>query len=360
MNMTMLPEQEVRLFDWRLRRALKADGVIGIVNKMAISFDKPSDPVYGRVGRHASYMVDRLINAGASLEEAMAVLRHCVDDRVSAEQYTARIVERESMTTYVDGLPKGIPQRTPDWYAAREGLITASNFHKAAAKPEQFIREKFAAKPFLGSDATRWGVKYEDVACLLYSHYNNTPVYEYGLLHHPTVAHLGASPDGITPYGVMVEIKCPYSKTLKDIPEEYWAQMQGQLEVTGLTECDFVVCRVRGVSEEACKGAMMEASDPARYGAVASYTDGSFRFSKPGQAFTELLQFKDYHMAQGAEVSFHHVFDFTVTRVIKNEEAWKEMEQKLARTWSMLHDAKLGKGAAVLQPEAPAFPFKIF
>jgi hypothetical protein len=52
-------------------------------------------------------------------------------------------------------------------------------------------------------------------------------------LLHPTVAHLGASPDGITPYGVMVEIKCPYSKTLKDIPEEYWAQMQGQLEVTG-------------------------------------------------------------------------------------------------------------------------------
>jgi hypothetical protein len=25
---------------------------------------------------------------------------------------------------------------------------------------------------FLGSDATRWGVKYEDVANLLYSHYN--------------------------------------------------------------------------------------------------------------------------------------------------------------------------------------------
>jgi hypothetical protein len=48
--------------------------------------------------------------------------------------------------TYVDGLPKGTPQRTPT--GTPPGLITASNFHKAAV-PEQFIREKFAAKPFL-------------------------------------------------------------------------------------------------------------------------------------------------------------------------------------------------------------------
>jgi hypothetical protein len=50
----------------------------------------------------------------------------------------------------------------------------------AAAKPEQFIRDKLKDKP-LGSDATRWGVKYEDVANLLYSHYNYTRVIEYGL-----------------------------------------------------------------------------------------------------------------------------------------------------------------------------------
>jgi hypothetical protein len=66
-----------------------------------------------------------------------------------------------------------------------------------------------------------------------------------------------------------------------------------------------VVCRVR-VSEEACKGAMMEASDPAATErSRATRTDPPL--SKPGQAFTELLQFKDYHMAQGAEVGFHHV-----------------------------------------------------
>lgn len=316
------------------------------------------DPVHGRVGNHAAYIVDRLINAGMETDDAMVILRHSVEDRVTSDQYTARVAERARMEVHVAALPKGIPQRTAEWYAAREGLITASNFHKASAKPEQFVKEKLSAKPFLGSDATRWGVKYEDVACLLYAYYNNTHVIEYGLLAHPTIAHLGASPDGITPYGVMVEIKCPYSKTLKDIPEEYWAQMQGQMEVARLTECDFVVCRVRGMTLAGCEAAMATASDIARYGSVATLSDGSFRFSNPGDSFDTLLAFKKLHEDAGSSVSFHHVFDFTVTRVSKNEEAWKEMEKRLARTWTLLSDAKLGKPSA--QPAPPAFPFKLF
>jgi hypothetical protein len=106
--------------------------------------------------------MDRLINAGLPTDEA----------KFSNSQSTKRSHPNDTKTgshleKLVDALPKGIEQRTPEWYAAREGLITASNFHKAAAKPEQFIRDKLKDKPFLGSDATRWGVKYEDVATLL-------------------------------------------------------------------------------------------------------------------------------------------------------------------------------------------------
>jgi putative phage-type endonuclease len=315
---------------------------------------KDVDPIHGRVGDNARYMMDRLINSDVPISEALLVLAHAVDDRVTREQYEERIEERIVFEKHVSGLPKGIPQRTPEWYSARKGLITASNFHKAAAKPEQFIREKQNAKPFLGSDATRWGVKYEDVACLLYCHYNHTVVIEYGLLPHPTIAHLGASPDGITPYGVMIEIKCPYTKTLKDIPDEYRAQMQGQMEVCELKECDFVVCRVRGLTHAGCREAMATATDIARYGAVATMPDGSFRYSTPGQTFEEITAFKERIAALGAEVSFHHVYDLTVTRVKKNEEAWVEMEAKLAHTWTML------KEGVVAKPEPPAFPFKLF
>jgi hypothetical protein len=50
------------------------------------------------------------------------------------------------MTSRVDELPKGIAQRTPEWYAAR-GTDHCINFHKAA-KPEQYVRVKLKDKPF--------------------------------------------------------------------------------------------------------------------------------------------------------------------------------------------------------------------
>jgi hypothetical protein len=101
--------------------------------------------------------MDRLINAGLPTDEALKI-KFSVDETITSKRYEDRIEEippREASRCS----SKGIEQRTPEWYAAREGLITASNFHKAAAKPEQFIRDKLKDKPFLGSDATRWGVK---------------------------------------------------------------------------------------------------------------------------------------------------------------------------------------------------------
>jgi hypothetical protein len=92
-------------------------------------------------------MIDRLINFGIDSGEAIQILRYTVDDVVTQAQYDARIEERAYMTSRVDELPKGIAQRTPEWYAAR-GTDHCINFHKAAAKPEQYVREKLKDKPF--------------------------------------------------------------------------------------------------------------------------------------------------------------------------------------------------------------------
>jgi hypothetical protein len=97
-----------------------------------------------------------------------------------------------------------------------EGPITASNFHKAAAKPEHYIREKLNAKLF-SSDATL-GVGYEDVACLLYRHYNHTEVTEYGFLPHPTIAHNLRLP-ALTGHPIRRSMASrPYQRHHKDIP----------------------------------------------------------------------------------------------------------------------------------------------
>ena len=52
--------------------------------------------------------------------------------------------------------------------------------------------------------------------------------------------------------GRMLEIKCPYCRVIQTegevyggiVPEYYWAQVQGQLEVCELDECDFWQCTI--------------------------------------------------------------------------------------------------------------------
>ena len=43
----------------------------------------------------------------------------------------------------------------------------------------------------------------------------------------------------------MLEIKCPYSREITGIvPQMYWKQVQGQLEVCDLEVCDFLECKI--------------------------------------------------------------------------------------------------------------------
>jgi putative phage-type endonuclease len=106
---------------------------------------------------------------------------------------------------------------------------------------------------FKDSIYTLHGKKYEEIATRLYRCEYGTEVWEFGLLQHSRLNWLAASPDGITPNGVMLEIKCPYSRKIEEgvPPIHYWAQMQLQLEVADLDECDFLECEIRELECEA-------------------------------------------------------------------------------------------------------------
>ena len=54
--------------------------------------------------------------------------------------------------------------------------------------------------------------------------------------------NVGATPDGVTDDGVIVEVKCPYYRSVHHgyIPLRYWWQVQCQLEATGLDEADYM------------------------------------------------------------------------------------------------------------------------
>ena len=141
-------------------------------------------------------------------------------------------------------------QRTPEWFEMRNNMITASSAAAALGEghfgnKKDFILKKCGHNKFKGNKYTEWGVKYEEVATKLYQLRSDTKVHEFGVLHHPSYSFLGASPDGINEKGIMLEIKCPYSRKITGIvPHHYWIQIQLQLEVCNLDLCDFLECKI--------------------------------------------------------------------------------------------------------------------
>lgn len=152
-------------------------------------------------------------------------------------------------------------QRTEAWYQFRWNLITASNAWKAfESQPaiNQLIYEKCQPLKVVNDEEEEikmvntntplhWGQKYEPLTVMMYEHDFKTKVEDFGCIQHPKYKFIGASPDGIIVnkesdrYGRMLEIKNVVSRDINGIPKkEYWIQMQLQMEVCDLDECDFL------------------------------------------------------------------------------------------------------------------------
>ena len=149
-------------------------------------------------------------------------------------------------------------QKSKEWYELRDTMLTASDWgtilgenHYVNSNDGVLLKKCGDTDNFVYNDAMKWGNKYEQVAVIVYEHRNQTQVLEFGCLRHPFFYFLGASPDGITKDGVMLEIKCPSSREITgEPPSHYWCQVQGQLEVCELDRCDFLECRFKEYNNE--------------------------------------------------------------------------------------------------------------
>ncbi len=155
-------------------------------------------------------------------------------------------------------------QRTEDWYRFRYNHLTASNAWKAFGtqssqneliyeKCQPMITEKY--KPSLNESPMTWGHKYEPLTVKVYEEINKTTISDFGCIEHKTYPFLAASPDGIVTgnnnYGRMIEIKNVVSREINGIPKkDYYIQMQLQMEVCDLDECDFVETKFTEYSSE--------------------------------------------------------------------------------------------------------------
>ena len=150
-------------------------------------------------------------------------------------------------------------QRTDEWYAARLGRATASNFGKVLAKIKtgeaadrrnyraQLVIERLTGNRQEGysNAAMQWGTEQEPFARIAYMADRGVDVQEVGFIQHATLM-AGCSPDGLIAADGLIEIKCPVSathiETLKTqhMPLEHMPQVQGQMWIAGREWCDFV------------------------------------------------------------------------------------------------------------------------
>lgn len=186
--------------------------------------------------------------------------RHVVPIRSFKRTFIRKIPNIENISNTINYL-KGKPQpeqKSEEWYKFRNNTLTASNIWKAFGTPSvinQLIYEKCNVSnsiKFSNSIDTpmHWGNKYEPLSAMVYESKYNTKIGEFGCILHDNYDFIAASPDGINieqsskRFGRMIEIKNIVNREINGIPKlEYWIQMQIQMEVCNLNECDFLETR---------------------------------------------------------------------------------------------------------------------
>jgi putative phage-type endonuclease len=151
-------------------------------------------------------------------------------------------------------------QRTPEWFSARLGKVTASRLSDVVAKTKsgystsranymaELICERLTGTQgaFYSNAAMQWGTETEPMARAAYEGVIGELVVETGFIPHNVITMAGASPDGFVGDDGLVEIKCPMTATHIDtllsqsVPTRYNIQMQWQMACTGRKWCDFV------------------------------------------------------------------------------------------------------------------------
>lgn len=142
-------------------------------------------------------------------------------------------------------------QRTPEWYAIRRELLTASDAASALdIKPypsyrgssrAELMRKKLDNAP-IDNMFVAHGQKYEDEARAWAASALGETVLDVGLVRHDRLQWLAASPDGVTTSGKLMEIKCPLKREIVPgkVPSHYWPQVQVQMECCDMDATLFV------------------------------------------------------------------------------------------------------------------------
>lgn len=293
-------------------------------------------------------IVKTVLDVTAKCQHSKNMLsERCVQQRIDKIR-TYRVVLKR-----LQAIPL-IEQRTPEWYTLRQSMITASDFGDALAidkfgkktDPKKIYEKKCGYEPPIEYDMAsiflKWGVMFEPVATSLYEHRNNTTVHEFGLVQNPRHSFLGASPDGITDGGVMLEIKCPYKRVITEdsILKQYYYQIQGQLDACDLEECDFLEVRFDKYQnlEEFLEDYETEfdsyTNSYNEKGIILERKDGSYQYSPFNHNRDSVIEWYQKNKHDTINTVFWFLHSFTVKRVLKDPCFIDTMNKQLEDVWT--------------------------
>jgi hypothetical protein len=203
--------------------------------------------------KYGSSILSTVLNAYTDLAKLVQTKRFSTGTNWTQEERVATI-QRLLATPQIE-------QRTDEWYQDALGLLSASQFNtimKSGRTRGHLVLQKAAKEPIDQSQRRTvvltqdlnpftWGIRFEPVVKQIYQSLTGTRVVDLGRLRHSTDKRMAASPDGLviegppTRLGRFVEFKAPVTrKILSVVPEDYWAQMQIQMEVGQVEECDYL------------------------------------------------------------------------------------------------------------------------
>jgi putative phage-type endonuclease len=151
-------------------------------------------------------------------------------------------------------------QRSPEWYAARLGKLTASRIAEALATTKSgwgasranvradLVCERLTGAPTdtYTNSAMQWGIDHEPAARAAYEFYRDCDVELVAFVDHPRIAMSGCSPDGYVGTEGLVEFKCPSTATHietllgESVQDKYRKQVLWQMACTGRKWADLV------------------------------------------------------------------------------------------------------------------------
>lgn len=285
-----------------------------------------------------------------------------------------RMTSKEFLREQVKKLKeiKSPPQKSHQWYIDRQTKVTASEVANCLFSTEKVCEnyvklynlqdtfrysDKRCVNPYTNRKAyikkkatefgreirlvdnefTLWGKKYEEVATRMYCLLKETDISDFGLIPHPSIRWLAASPDGITDDGVMLEIKCPKRREITGIPPlYYYCQMQLQLECCNLEECDFLECDIIEVPKEEwesngepiSKGVLIECE-------LEDGKEPSFKYLPRTEITTEseMLEWAEANCEKGQTICYYRILHYNLLTVARDREWFGKVKEDIRETW---------------------------